>query len=515
VPTSARTSAWIRREASVGADVERPARRPFRDAAAPVLFGVWLAAVVAVAVARPGELLEVAMVGVAGAAAWELVVARTLLTPLQGATVAACFALPLTNTLPARKYDSLIERLPVALTVALSLLTLLLVAVALVGRRELRGWSVPRLLIAAGACLVAGGVVAALLSVSRLDSLSAAWFQLVGPALLALLVFRAARAAAGAWAMLDVLWLAATVPAVVGIAAYVSTFGFPTSGDDLVAGKIQLYRPFLFQDVTFGNVDNTAPFVLLVLPLAVVCAARTRVATAHRIAAAAASLLLGALLLLTLSRASVLLALVELAVLGVVLMVAARPRAAGAVAVAVCACMVIAVGTSASSRQAILGALSGTTAGATSGSQHLGDPSVEDRRAAIRTGLRVARRHLPQGVGPGLFARYSPRYTAAHSLPVQTLAEDGVLGAAGLALLLAFVAVALLDLVRGRRSSSRELLLARIAALGGSTGFLLAGIVVGVPLALGQDFVWSGVLAVLVGVLAGLHGVRDLEPARA
>jgi hypothetical protein len=217
------------------------------------------------------------MIGAAGTALWQLVVTGVRLTPLQGALCAACFVLPLTNTLPARKYASKLDSLPWPVALALAVLTLLVVAAAIAGRRELRiPARAPRLVVAAGACLVLGGLLAALASVDRPGSLSAAWLELVAPALLAYLVLVAIDGARSAWALLDALWLAAAVPAVVGIAAYVSTFGVPTSGDDLVAGKIQLFRPFLFQDVTFGNVDNTAPFIVLVLPLAVLSAATSR-----------------------------------------------------------------------------------------------------------------------------------------------------------------------------------------------------------------------------------------------
>ncbi len=511
MPASARTSAGSPIPAAVQPTVA------WRERLGLALFVAWLVVAVAVAVARPGELLEWAMIGAAGTALWQLVLAGARLTALQGALCAACFVLPLTNTLPARKYASRLDSLPWLVALALAALTLLVVVCAVVGWRELRVPArAPRLALAAGACLVLGGLLGGLASVDRPGSLSAAWLELVAPVLLAYLVLRAVDGARSAWALLDALWLAAAVPAVVGIAAYVSTFGVPTSGNDLVAGKIQLFRPFLFQEVTFGNVDNTAPFIVLVLPLAVLSAARRGAGLGHRVAAAAVSLALGALLLLTLSRGGILVAVAVLALLAVLVAVLTRSTGAAAVALAVCACLCLAVGTSASARSSVLGALTGSSTALTApkGGQAISDPSLDDRRAAIRKGLDVARDHLPLGVGPDELARYSTRYHAAHSLPVQVLAEDGVLGLAGLLLVAAFLVVTLVDLLRRFRRSGEELALARLAAIAGAGAYLLQGAIVGVPLALGQDMVWAAVLAVLVGVAAALHG-RGEEPARA
>jgi hypothetical protein len=487
----------------------------WRERLGLALFGAWLLIAIAVAVVRPGELLEWAMIGAAGTALWQLVAPGSWLTPLQGALCAACFVLPLTNTLPARKYASKLDALPWPVTVALAALTILVVASAVAGRRELRiPARVPRLVVLAGACLVLGGVLGALASVDRPGSLSAAWLQVCAPVVLAYLVLRAVDGPRTAWALLDALWLAAAVPAVVGIAAYVSTFGVPTSGDDLVTGKIQLFRPFLFQEVTFGNVDNTAPFIVLVLPLAVLSAARSGASLAHRLAAGAVSLALGALLLLTLSRGGILVAIAVLAVLAVLLLWRARSAGAAAAALAICACLCIAIGSSAAARSSVLGALTGSSTALTTpkGGQAIADPSLDDRRAAIRKGLDVARDHLPLGVGPDQLARYSPHYHAAHSLPVQVLAEEGVLGLAGLLLVAAFLVVTLVELLRRFGQTSEELALARLAAVAGAGAYLLQGAIVGVPLALGQDMVWAAVLAVLVGVAAALHG---REPAGA
>jgi O-Antigen ligase len=248
----------------------------------------------------------------------------------------------------------------------------------------------------------------------------------------------------------------------------------------------------------------------------VLSAARSGAGLAHRLAAGAVSVALGALLLLTLSRGGILVTVAVLAVLAVLLLARTRSAGVAAAALAVCACLCIAVGTSAPARSSVLGALTGSSTALTTptGGQAISDPSLDDRRAAIRKGLDVARDHLPLGVGPDQLARYSPRYHAAHSLPVQVLAEDGLLGLAGLLLVAAFLVVTLVDLLRRFGETAEELALARLAAVAGAGAYLLQGAIVGVPLALGQDMVWAALLAVLVGVAAALHG-RGREPARA
>jgi O-antigen ligase len=234
-----------------------------------------------------------------------------------------------------------------------------------------------------------------------------------------------------------------------------------------------------------------------------------------RIAAGAVSLALGALLLLTLSRGGILVAVVVLAVLAVLAAVRARTVGGVVAAAAVCAFVCVAVGASASARSSVLGALTGSSSAlSTPKGETISDPSLDDRRAAIRKALDLARDHLPLGVGPDQLGRSSPRYHAAHSLPVQVLAEDGVLGLVGLLLIAAFLVVTLVDLLRRFGRTAEDVALARLAAIAGAGAYLLQGAIVGVPLALGQDVVWAAVLGVLVGVAAALHG-RGVEVAGA
>src|SRR5207249_58005 len=104
-------------------------------------------------------------------------------------------------------------------------------------------------------------------------------------------------------------------------------------------------------------------------------------------------------------------------------------------------------------------------------------------------GTAVFAEHMPWGVGSGQYDVYDPAHTASHSLLVQVLVEDGLIGAAGLVLVYIFVLREGARMLR-RNIYSLDNAALRWACLLGAGSFLLQGLIAGVPLAIGSVAVW-------------------------
>jgi hypothetical protein len=144
---------------------------------------------------------------------------------------------------------------------------------------------------------------------------------------------------------------------------------------------------------------------------------------------------------------------------------------------------------------------------------HVNDPSEAMRVGALRAGVDVFKSyHTPFGVGAGQYPRYDPVHTAPHSLALLVLAEDGVIGLAGLGVLILFLVVEGLLVLRRLRRDQPSVDLLRMACLGGTLIYLVHGLGAGAPLTLGTANVWSMVFWLQVGILAGL---RAAPPERA
>jgi hypothetical protein len=471
---------------------------------------VLLAATAAAAKVRPGALLEVGAIGVFGAAAW-IATTRARSGRSVGALVGLAFVLPLTNTWPGRVWELALEASPSLAIALLAPSTLVLAAAAVLTRSRGAPAAVPRLLWATAALLVVGAVASTVVSGSSAAASTAA-LQFVVPLLIAGLILRVRPDTSQSWLVLTGLLAGASVPAVVGIAAYILSFGVPTSPNDLVAGKIALARPFLFQELTFGNVGHFATLAVLLLPVGLVGAARRQAHPIERTIAGVASVLLLAILLLTLSRLAVVAAVGSFALLGLLTLVRRDLRATAVIAAA--AAVVIAVSATGPVRDIFQGVLTDNTAAISrerpgsgaSGTGTLppdaGDESTEVRRGALEAGMRVFEHHVPFGVGSGRYPIYDPVHTAPHSLAVQLLAENGILGGAGLLTLLAFLGVAGYRLLTGGATTSDERRELGAGCWTGATAFLGLACVGGAPLAIDETNVWAASLALLVATVA-------------
>jgi O-antigen ligase len=456
------------------------------------LGALWAIGTAACTLARRGELLEVALVGAAGAVAWTIVRGARL-TLSRAALLTLAFLAPLLNTWPVRVFDS--ARVSFGFTLwALSGIPSLLVLVAALTHRR---WSVrlPRLLLLSIAVVTLAAVASSLASDRPTSAAAGSWVALVVPALFGLLLAQSLPSRTEAERYVGVAVLAGAVPALIGIAAYLLEFGFPTSGSELVEVKALLYRPHFFQEATFGNVDHLADFALVLLGPAL-AVALSRAPRAVRAGAGVAAAAFAAVLILVLSRSALLLGAVECLALGVAFAVGGSRRRAGALPAAV-GVVLIAIALTPSVSGSIAKLLPptlshSTTTAATS--------SESVRVSAIRTGLRIFEDHAPWGVGTAQYPRYDPVHTAPHSLAVQLLAENGVLGLAGLALLALFLLDRTTRLILSRRQRDAEPVVP-LGCAAGALALLAEGAVAGVPLSIGPVSVWALLLWLLVGVL--------------
>lgn len=489
-----------------------PTDRPNRlgktrvDATALAALSVWLLATGVATAIRPGELFEMSLIGGAGAVAWGMLASHPY-EPRVRAAAALTLALPLVNTWPARAWVATIDEAPALAQLLLAPSTL--VIAAFVALAPWRLHARPALPYTLAACaLVAAAALSSILSDHPGSALVATLHTHGLPAALGLTVATCVLTSRDGWALLVLGAVGAAVPACVGAAAYTVSFGVPLSGAELIEAKMALARPYLFQDLTFGNVGHLAALVVLTLPGATLGSVRPGVPRWLRAASAVAAAALLAVLVLTGSRSALAVAGVELACLSAVLLAFHRQQQALAPLAGIA--LVGAVVLSADvwkSYSALAPHLTGDGVIGLSSTE----ASTTTRLDALGAGLRVALENLPFGVGTGQYGAYDVVYTAPHSLVVQLLAENGIVGA------LAFGAVAALLLVDGRqglRQNGRadlDRFLLRAACLVGALGFLLHSMAAGAPLALGQVNVWATLLWLQIGIVASLR--RGLDRA--
>ncbi len=390
------------------------------------------------------------------------------------------------------------------------LLPSLAVLAAIALRPAVRARTPGRLLVAAGACAVSGAAIAAVLSVDAGGAVFAAWTGYAVPVALGLLVATYVRSVQEAWRLAACAVLALLPVLVVVLAAWLTTFGVPLSVGDVVEAKEALSRPTIVQELTFGNVGNTASLLVALLPLALACAVAAPLPRAVRIGAGAVAVLSAVDLLLLASRASLGAAALAAALLALVAAARRADRslvvAAGAAAIVLALAVTAIVVDDANDDAAGArppGVAATASAPVAAAERVLADGSVETRREAIEQGLDVAWDHLPFGVGPGLYARYAPVTTAPHSLPVLAAAETGILGTAALALMAAAAAVPLLARRRGVLTADGEALVA--AAGVGVLGWLVLGVVAGTNFSLGTYSAWAVVLWLQLGLLRAVR----------
>jgi len=479
------------------------------DGTAVAALVAWLLVSAVATAIRPGQLLEMSLIATAGAVAWGILATGSP-TPRTRGLAGLTFAIPLVNTWPARAWVAAIDQLPDVIRLLLAPSTLLLAVFVMLAPRRLPSRETLPYAVGAGA-LVAAAVISSLLSDHPGDALTATIHMHALPVALAGAAAASVWNARDGWTLVQLAAIGAAVPAAVGIAAYTVSFGVPLSPADLIEAKVALVRPYLFQELTFGNVGHLADLVLLILPAAILNSVRS---DAPRWVMGASGMTAAALLsalLLTASRGAMAIAGIELAFITALVLAIRRPRIALAPFAALVVLILVALSPEVRRTYSELIPSVSPTEGARSESIDIGgtrvafsDESASVRLTALKTGLDIAGDNLLFGVGTGQYQAYDAVYTAPHSLLLQLLAENGILGA------LAFLAVAallLVDGVRGLRSEPHgdDLFLLRAACLVGAFGFLLHGIAAGAPFALGQVNVWAALFWLQVGIVAGLR----------
>lgn len=450
----------------------------------------WAAAVILTWAVRPGLVLEVAVACLAAAVVLNAA-ARAGLTGGELLVAAASFSLPLLNTLPAQAYHTALAKAGGAAPVVLGAVAVTSCAALLVGRPASRRGA--PLVVAAAACGIAAAALSTVASDNRADALTDAIAMIVVPVALGAATVRVLRGPESAWVVAASAVLASMVPISAGISAYVSSFGLPTSIGDLLTVERELYRQFLFQEITFGNTQNLAALVLLLLPVAIVAAACRATAPLPRAASAVAVPVLAAALVLSMSQGAMAAEALALSVLAFVLW-RSSPRAAvsSAVLAALLAVMIAAI------------SLTDTGEGSGSGGGIAVSESVASsasfRSDALRAGLRIAAENLPLGLGAGEYATADPVHTSPHSLVLRVVAELGALGGIALAALAAWFALSLLRVLRAARDRRppNEEPAGRLLAAGCSLAalsFLAHGTAFGTTLVTSYANTWAGLLA--------------------
>jgi hypothetical protein len=473
-------------------------RRRLAANAGWIALASWAACYLAVALVRPGFLLELAVAGCAGALAWHMLSGASL-SPSRLALAGLAFLLPLVNTWPVRVYAAGLDRVSPWAAALFSVSSIAAIGVLALTRGE-PGRGRPPLLLGLLAALALGGAAAGAAAAGDSSAAGAAsWSAIAVAVLVGAAVIRIGADAHSARALLTAPVLAALVPASAGIAAYLSSFGLPRSVGDLTAGKIALHRQYLFQELTFGNVGHLADFALLLLPAGVLGLAWWRGRPLLQLASGVASAALAACLLLPLVRSG--LAVGSATLLCVAAVALARGHRLAGVVAAGGAALFAAV--------LVAGQVDrgGDVPGG--GRPHPGDfrvtvvdASAQFRLEALRAGLRVAREHLPWGVGTDQYLLHDPVHASPHSLAVAAVAEQGVAGGLALALLVAVLAGEGLRLARRRPPD--EIALPALACLAGAAAYLVNAVGAGALLALGTANVWAGLLALQVALLVVL-----------
>jgi hypothetical protein len=471
------------------------------DGAALAALAAWLLAATVATAVRPGELFEMSLIAAAGAVAWGILATDPSARRMR-AVAALMLAIPLVNTWPARAWVAAFDETPTTVQVLLAPSTLLIAAAVSLAPRRLPSRETLPYAIAAGALLVAAAI-SSLLSDHPGDALAATIHSYAFPAALGVATAASVHRVSEGWTLIQLAAIGAAVPAIVGVAAYIVSFGVPLSSAELLEAKVALVRPYLFQELTFGNVGHLADLVLLTLPAAVLGSVFPDSARWLRVASGIAAAALSSALLLTASRSAMAIAGAEMAFIATLLLVIRRPRSALAPLAVLAVLAVVALSPDVRRTYSELV----PSVNVSELQVTVLDESAVVRLRALETGLRIAGDNLPFGIGPGQYRASDELYTAPHSLLIQILAENGILG--GLAAL-ALAALLATDGVRGLRAGQRanhDLFLLRAASLVGAFGFLLHGIAAGAPLAVGQVNVWAALFWLQVGVVAALREV--------
>jgi len=475
------------------------------------LYSLWLVATVAVLALRPGELLEIGLVGAVGYVAFSVLQAQRVELPT-AITAAACFAAPLLYAWPVRSFEEHQLPGPAGAFTSVGSLLPLTALIATARWRHANFSALPRLLTVGAAVLAGAGLASSLAATQTGSTFASTWLVYGAPICLGLAIFASTQEIQDIHRYLAMVVLGALPQLAVAIAAYAVDFGVPTSAHDLVIAKAALFRPHLIQDQALGNVGHLSDFSLaLLLPATTIACARL-LRPPVRAVAGATTLAVITSLVLVLSRSAMAVAVLILACAFVVMLRQSRSPL-GMTIVAAAGLVMVAVALAPSVRRSYeslvpvtspVGSQITPAAGPVPGPDSAGGQSTEFRLAAQKTAWEIARAHMPWGVGTGQYALYDPVHTAPHSLPLQSLSEMGVLGAIGWLLVAAYAVWRGALTVMQRH---RPWWLEELAAAGSVLAVLLHGTIAGFTLQLGHDNTPSLLLWIGLGCLAAVERI--------
>ncbi|PRY63676.1 O-antigen ligase [Knoellia remsis] len=268
-----------------------------------------------------------------------------------------------------------------------------------------------------------------------------------------------------------------------------------SAGGAVVSGRLQ---------GVFAQPNELGAFVVLLLPVLVAAAVQPRLHAALRGLLALAVLVVLGGLVMSLSRGSWLGVIAGLLALALMLPAARRPLGLGAIASVLGLVAVIVAAPS-----GVIGII-----GQRVGSILTPSASPSDERPFIwQLAYDVFRAHPVTGVGPGGLERAASASTSpvsvepplhAHNLPLTVLAETGIIGLVGLAVLAAAVLLALGRVLRSTDPASR--MWSSVGPLAGVIGAGAHGVI---------DFPWRNpALTLTAWLLAGAVGASPLAAPR-
>jgi O-antigen ligase len=346
----------------------------------------------------------------------------------------------------------------------------------------------PRLLAVLLGLLFVAGTVSFLCHADQADSQVAYLAAFLSP----FVTFTACRALAVPPRLLRNAFLALSlgliVPLLGGVWQFYRAFGIPDL-TTLVLARFDTDRMEAYQSITFGNVNNTAALVMLVLPPLLALAIDRETHKGMRLWFALCALAAAANLLIVFSRAAFL--VVPLFVLPILYVY--RRRALGAVLIAA----VVLVPVAWMHRGSVTSALWWDYMHSAFYPQMQSDNSVNERLDSIGEGLTVIREHPLVGVGPGRSYHYIT-YDTAHQMSVQQGVETGILGLAAISALTVAVAWEMIKAATGRTvgAMNRQ----RFLCLIGPFAYLTYGALANAPLTIGPVNIWITNVAAMLAL---------------
>jgi hypothetical protein len=266
------------------------------------------------------------------------------------------------------------------------------------------------------------------------------------------------------------------LPLLHGLYLYYLEWGIPNA-ETLIFSRYNLERMQSYGDATFGNVGNTAAFLMLLYPPLLAMALERTSKLFHKP-------IIGTVLFLTCLHfliVQVRAAFIVGFVVTIISLIFYRFRRFRHLAV------LTALGLTIAYPMADAGTLFIERMQSAALVDRVGDSSVDLRLDAIRVGWGIFLDNWAFGVGPGS-SRYHNIYDTAHQFNVQQASELGVLGFLASIILVAFVILRLIAVLREGSDSPENR--ARFIALIGPAAYLLYGVLANMVLALGVVNSW-------------------------